>query len=188
MLFARPCRACRGTGKLTYESCPDCRGAGRSLRTETIPIELPPGLGEGDKVVLEGRGHEGRGSGPSGDLYVHVHVEAHPLFSRKGDNLYYSLPISFAEAALGARIEVPTPDGTVTLRVPAGVQSGQRLRLPRRGATSRRGNARGDLFIVVKVVTPKIYDDRSRELLRELDRLNRMENRAPHRVVAEEIA
>jgi hypothetical protein len=124
-------------------------------------------------------GHEGRGAGAPGDLYVDVHVHSHPLFTRQGDNLFCTVPVSFAEAALGARIEVPTPDGPVTLRVPAGVQTGQKLRLSGRGAPSRRADARGDLFIVVKVVTPTVYDDRSRELLRELDRLNPLGSRNP---------
>jgi molecular chaperone DnaJ len=179
MLFAKPCRQCRGAGKLALERCPDCFGAGSATRVETLGVEIPPGVSDGEKIVLPGFGHEGRGSGASGDLYIHVQVHPHPLFSRLGDNLYYVMPVSFSEAALGTRIEVPTLLGPVTLRVPAGVQSGQRLRLSGRGAPSRRGQASGDLFIVIKVVTPRVYDDRSRELLRELDRLNPIEERAP---------
>jgi molecular chaperone DnaJ len=177
MLFAKPCRHCRGAGKLARERCPDCLGAGSSARAETIEVEIPPGIVDGERIVITGRGHEGRGSRASGDLYVHVQVHPHPLFSRQGDNLYYVMPVSFTEAALGSRIEVPTLLGPVTLRVPAGVQSGQRLRLSGRGAPSRRSAARGDLFVVIKVVTPRVYDDRSRELLRELDRLNPLEER-----------
>jgi molecular chaperone DnaJ len=187
MLFARPCSACRGTGRLASERCPDCRGAGRSTETESIRVDIPPGVSDGDKLVVPGKGHEGRGRGGPGDLYVHVQVHPHPLFARKGDNLFCTLPVSFTEAALGARIEVQTLDGPVTLRVPAGVQSGQKLRLSGRGAPSRIAGARGDLFIVVKVVTPQVYDDRSRELLRELDRLNPMGAREPHSSAAEEV-
>jgi molecular chaperone DnaJ len=182
MLFAKPCAACRGTGQLSRELCPDCRGAGRTSRTEMVVVQVPRGVSDGDKILVPGLGHEGRGAGSPGDLYVNVHVHPHSLFSRQGDNLFCTIPVSFAEAALGARLSVPTPDGPVTLRVPAGVQSGQKLRISGRGAPSRRapgGEARGDLFIVVKVVTPTVYDDRSRELLRELDRLNPLGSRAP---------
>ena len=179
MVFAKPCAVCRGTGHLSREACPDCRGAGRTSRTETVTVQVPMGVSDGDKLLVPSRGHEGRGAGPPGDLYVDVHVHSHSLFSRQGADLFCTVPMSFAEAALGARIEVPTPDGPVTLRVPAGVQSGQKLRLSGRGAPSRGAGARGDLFIVVKVVTPTVYDDRSRELLRELDRLNPLGSRVP---------
>jgi molecular chaperone DnaJ len=188
MLFAKPCRHCRGEGSLSRESCPDCRGEGRSLRVETVVVELPAGIADGDRVLVEGRGHEGTGSGATGDLHVHVRVAPSESFTRKGDNLYYTLPVSFTEAALGARIEVPTPDGAVTLRVPAGVQSGQKLRLSGRGAPSRISGTRGDLFIEVRVVTPRVYDDRSRDLLRELDRLNPVESRARLRESVEEVS
>ncbi|MGH9322034.1 MAG: DnaJ C-terminal domain-containing protein [Vicinamibacteria bacterium] len=188
MLFAKPCAACRGTGDLSRERCPDCRGAGRSAHTETVALDVPRGVQDGEKIVIPGHGHQGRGAGATGDLYVHVHVHPHLLFTRKGDNLFCTVPISFAEAALGSRIEVPTPDGPVTLRVPAGVQSGQKLRLSGRGAASRRANVRGDLFIVVKVVTPSVYDDRSRELLREIDRLNPLGKRTPHSTELSEVS
>lgn len=177
MLFAKPCSVCRGSGHTANERCPDCRGAGRSTQAEAVGVDIPAGVSDGDKLVVPGKGHEGRGRAGPGDLYVHVHVHPHPLFSRKGDNLFCTLPLSFSEAALGARIEVPTPDGPVTLRVPAGVQSGQKLRLSGRGVPSRFAGVRGDLFIVVNVVTPNVYDDRSRELLRELDRLNPLGSR-----------
>ena len=179
MVFAKPCAVCRGTGHLAREVCPDCRGAGRTSRTETVTLQVPMGVTDGDKLLVPARGNEGRGAGAPGDLYVDVRVHPHSLYSRKGDNLFCTVPVSFAEAALGARIEVPTPDGPVTLRVPPGVQSGQKLRISGRGAPSRRADVRGDLFIVVKVVTPAVYDDRSRELLRELERLNPLGSRNP---------
>jgi molecular chaperone DnaJ len=188
MIFAKPCAVCRGAGHLSRELCPDCRGAGRTSRTETVSLAVPMGIADGDKILVPGGGHEGRGSGAPGDLHVDVHVHPHPLFTRKGDNLFCTVPLSFAEAALGGRIEVPTPDGPVTLRVPAGVQSGQRLRISGRGAPTRRGDARGDLYIVVKVVTPAVYDDRSRELLRELDRLNPLGARTARSSEASEVS
>ncbi|HXV63299.1 MAG TPA: J domain-containing protein [Vicinamibacteria bacterium] len=186
MLFARPCAECGGTGILSKETCPDCQGAGRAIREERIDIEIPKGVNDGDRVVIPGKGHEGRGTGRNGDLYVHVQVAAHPVFARKGDNLYSTVRITFTEAALGARVDVPTPEGSVKLRIPAGVQSGQKLRLSERGAPSRLGSKRGDLFVTVQVVTPTVYDDRSRELLRELDRLNPMDPREEIRREAEE--
>lgn len=188
MIFAKPCAVCRGAGHLSRELCPDCRGAGRTSRTETVSLAVPMGIADGDKILVPGGGHEGRGSGAPGDLHVDVHVHPHPLFTRMGDNLFCTVPLSFAEAALGGRIEVPTPDGAVTLRVPAGVQSGQKLRISGRGAPTRRGDARGDLFIVVKVVTPAVYDDRSRELLRELDRLNPLVARTARSSEASEVS
>lgn len=179
MLFAKPCGHCHGSGMVSRERCPDCAGAGRMPETQSVTVEIPAGVAEGDKLSIPGLGGQGRATGRPGDLYIHVHVQEHPFFTRKGDNLFCTIPVTYSEAALGAKIEVPTPDGGVTLRVPAGVQSGQKLRLSERGAPSRRNaDTRGDLFVVIQVVTPTVYDDRSRELLRELDRLNPLEPRA----------
>ena len=172
MLFTRPCSECGGSGEVARQLCHECNGAGQLADERKVTVEIPAGVNDGDKITLSGQGHEGRGGGRSGNLYVHIHVLAHPFFTRKGENLYCNLPLSFTEAALGARVDVPTPDGPVTLRIPAGVQSGQKLRLSGRGAPSLRGGVRGDLFVEVQVVTPKIYDDKSRGLLRELARLN----------------
>jgi molecular chaperone DnaJ len=188
MLFARPCAHCSGTGRLARDRCPDCGGAGQTQSLEIVEVEIPRGVADGDKVVVPMRGHEGRGSGATGDLYVHIQVKPHPLFTRKGDNLFCTVPITFVEAALGARIEVPTPEGPVKLRVPAGIRSGQKLRLSGRGAPSRRGDLRGDLFFVMKIVTPSVYDDRSRELLRELDRINPLTEREPYASLTSEVS
>ena len=180
MLFAKPCAHCQGSGMVSRERCPDCGSAGRMTESQSVSVDIPAGVADGDKLSLPGMGGQGRGRGHPGDLYVHIHVHEHPFFTRKGDNLFCAIPVTFAEAALGAKIDVPTPDGSrVTLRVPAGVQSGQKLRLSQRGAPSRRSvESRGDLFVVIQVVTPTLYDDRSRELLRELERLNPTEPRA----------
>lgn len=172
MLFARPCPECGGSGILDRQTCPDCQGVGKLPTEETITIRTPPGVQDGYRIVLPGRGSEGRGGGKTGDLYAHVLVTPHPLFTRKGDNLFCSVPITFTEAALGCRIEVPTVEGTVTVRVPAGVQSGQKLRLSGRGAPSVNGEGRGDLFVAVQVVTPAIHDHRSQEIFRELEELH----------------
>ena len=173
MLFARPCLSCEGTGVVAREKCRDCVGGGRSTESEAIDIEIPRGIADGDKLCFTGMGSQGCGTGTAGDLYVHVQVESHSSFIRKGDDLFCSIPISFGEAALGTKVHVSTPDGSVTLRIPPGVQSGQKLRLSERGVLSRSNKSgRGDLFVTICVVTPLIYDDHSRELLREVDRLN----------------
>ena len=189
MLFAKPCAECGGSGAVARERCPDCSGAGLFAEEQSLSIDIPPGIADGDKLSMPGMGSHGRGPGRPGHLYVHVQVHPDPVFTRKGDNLFCTVPVSFTEAALGAKIEVPTPDGGVTLRVPAGVQSGQKLRLSGRGAPARRsGGERGDLFVVIQVVTPDVYDDRSRELLRELDRLNPVESRESLRRRREEVS
>lgn len=173
MVFSRPCSECRGAGTIARQRCPDCVGAGRYARELSVTVVIPAGVNDGDRITVPEHGHQGRGGGRSGQLYVYVSVLPHALFTRKGENIYYTLPLSFTEAALGTRVDVPTPDGgSVKLRVPAGIQSGQKLRLSDRGAPSLRGGAKGDLFVVVQLVTPTIYDDKSRELLRELERLH----------------
>jgi len=171
------------------ERCPDCRGAGRAPETQAVTLEIPAGIAHGDKLTVPGMGSHGRGSASAGNLHVHIEVQPDPFFTRKGDNLYCTVPVSFTEAALGAKIEVPTPEKRVTLRVPAGVQSGQKLRLSGRGAPARRASGgKGDLFIVIQVVTPEVYDDRSRELLRELERLNPLSSREALETRAEEVS
>jgi molecular chaperone DnaJ len=167
MLFAKPCPECGGSGIWDRQPCPDCRG-GRLPRAETVKITVPPGVDDGYRIVVAGKGNDGRGRGRTGDLHVQIHVAEHPRFTRKGDNLFCTIPITFTEAALGCRIEVPTVGGTVKVRVPAGIQSGQKLRLSERGAPTIRGDGRGDLFVIVQVVTPVVHDHRSREILTEL--------------------
>lgn len=172
MLFARPCGKCRGEGVVAVERCRACEGSGRRAQSSRVRVDVPRGIADGDRLTVPGMGHDGRGGGRTGDLQIHVEVEEDEFFSRKGDNLYCTVPITFAEAALGARIQVPTLDGDVTLRVPRGVQSGQELRLSDRGSPSRRSpSGRGDLFVTLQVVTPPVYDSKSRELLVELDEL-----------------
>jgi len=168
MLFAKSCPECGGTGVWDRQPCPDCRGAGRLSRVESVKVSAPPGVDDGYRIVVPGKGHDGRGRSRTGELHVLIHVAGHSLFTRKGDNLFCTVPITFTEAALGCRVEVPAVGGTVRVRVPAGIQSGQKLRLSERGAPSIRGDGRGDLFVVVQVVTPVVHDHRSREVLMEL--------------------
>jgi len=138
-------------------------------------VRIPPGVDTGSRVRVPRKGNAGMHGGPAGDLFIVTEVEAHPLFERKGDNIYVKLPVTVTEAALGAKIEVPTIDGQSTIKIPPGTQSGQRLRLRGKGAPSLRGSAgrlRGDQFVEVQVVVPRAADERSREILRELGRLN----------------
>lgn len=172
MVFSRRCTACAGSGQQRPRACDTCGGTGQETRAETLTVGIPPGVADGDKVRVPGKGDAGaRGGGP-GDLYVAVRVEPHPLFRRDGDDLHMVVPIGIHEAALGARIDIPVPDGSARLRVPPGTQSGQRFRLRERGAPSTRDGRRGDLIVEVRLMLPKVLDERSKELLREFGRIN----------------
>ncbi|HYM22812.1 MAG TPA: J domain-containing protein, partial [Vicinamibacterales bacterium] len=134
MVFSRACTQCGGLGRVRQARCPTCGGQQVEVRTEPLTINVPPGLGDGARIRIAGKGHAGRNGGESGDLYISIHVEPHPLFRREGDDLYVTVPIALHEAALSAKIEVPSPDGPTRLRVPPGTQSGQRFHLRERGA------------------------------------------------------
>jgi molecular chaperone DnaJ len=171
MVFAKPCAACAGSGRLRQQRCGACGTHGRVVRGDAVPVAVPPGTGDGTRLRVPEQGHAGRGGGRTGDLYVTVHVVPHPLFRREGDDLHMQLPVAVHEAVLGARVEVPVLDGTVRLRVPPGTQAGQQFRLRGRGVPNRAGGA-GDLVIHVQLVLPAVVDERSRELMREFGRLN----------------
>jgi molecular chaperone DnaJ len=172
MVFSKPCTVCRGTGRQAQARCPVCGGAQVATRTETITIQVPPGLADGAHLRVPGKGHAGRNGGEYGDLYVSVHVEPHPIFRREGDDLHLVVPLAVHEAALGAKVDVPALDGQARLRVPPGTQSGQRFRLRGRGVPSARDGRAGDLVVEVRLVLPRIIDERSKELLREFGRIN----------------
>lgn len=169
--MGRVCPACGGKGTIS-PPCPDCQGRGRNPKTDTVTIAIPPGVDEGQRLRVAGKGEAGRRGGGPGDLFLEIAVQADPRFERKGPNLYVKLPVSFSEAALGAKVDVPTPDGKATLKIPPGVQSGQKLRLKEHGMPLGKSGTRGDLFAEVTVLTPQIQDERSKELLRELAELN----------------
>ncbi len=176
MVFSRPCAHCGGSGRHRQERCPSCGGERVEMRAETLTINIPPGLADGARVRVPHKGHTGLNGGETGDLYVTVHVQPHPLFRREGDDLHVSLPIAVHEAALGAKIDVPTLDGPARLRVPPGTQSGQKFRLRERGIPSPRDGRRGDIVIEVRLALPKLLDERSKELLREFGRINNAED------------
>jgi molecular chaperone DnaJ len=173
MVFSRTCPTCSGSGLQRPGRCGLCGGSGLEIRSEKVVVDVPPGIDDGERVRVTGLGHAGAGGGQSGDLYLSVQVAAHPAFQRQGDDLHVVLLVSVPEAAFGARIEVSAPGGGITLRVPPGTQSGQLFRLRGRGAVSRgAGGKRGDLVVEARLMLPPILDERSKELLREFDRIN----------------
>ncbi len=171
MRFSGPCPECHGAGKLKPR-CPACDGSGVVPRRETFEVRIPAGADNGSRVRVPGKGNSGVNGAPPGDLYIVTEVEPHPVFERKGDNVYVKVPVTITEAALGAKVQVPTLDGPSTIKIPPGTQSGQTLRLRGRGVISLRSEARGDEFVEVQVIVPKVADERTKELLRELARLN----------------
>jgi molecular chaperone DnaJ len=172
MVFSRPCAPCRGSGRQPQTPCPSCNGQQVRIQAEPVTIVIPPGVPDGARIRVPERGHAGRNGGEPGDLYITLHVSAHAVFRREGDDLHLTVPIAVHEAALGARIEVPSLDGPLRLRVPPGTQAGQRFRLRDRGVASPRDGRRGDLVVEVQLVLPRLLDERSKELLREFGRIN----------------
>ena len=173
MVFSRSCTACGGTGQQRPRPCEPCGGAGQETRTETVQVRdsrraSPTAIG----CACRARGTPGLAAVPPGDLYITVHVAPHPSFRREGDDLHMVVPIAIHEAALGARIEIRHAGRRAELRVPPGTQSGQRFRLRERGAPSTRDGRRGDLVVEVRLMLPKLLDERSKELLREFGRIN----------------
>ncbi len=152
--FSEPCRECRGTGSVIDDPCPDCRGTGVTTQTRTITVKIPSGVADGQRIKLVGKGAPGARGGPAGDLYVRVHVRSHELFGRKGDDLTLTLPVTFPEATLGTSVRVPTLDGAVTLKIPAGTAAGRTFRVRGRGVPKRTGGA-GDLLVTVEVAVPR---------------------------------
>jgi molecular chaperone DnaJ len=162
--FSEPCRECRGTGQLIDDPCSECRGTGVTRQTRTITVRIPPGVKDGQRIRLAGKGAPGLRGGQSGDLYVRVHVQPHELFGRKGDDITLTLPVTFPEAALGASVRVPTLDGAVTLRIPAGTTTGRTFRVRGKGTVKRTGGA-GDLLVTVDVAVPSSLTPEAREAL-----------------------
>lgn len=158
--FAQPCPECEGTGTVVTDPCPDCGGTGATTRDRVITVRVPVGIGDGQSIRLAGRGSPGERGGPAGDLLVKVTVRAHPLFARDGDNVTVRLPVSFPEAAMGAKVKVPTLDGPVTLKIPEGTPTGRVLRVKGRGVPGK-----GDLLVTVEVEVPQVLSAEAREAL-----------------------
>lgn len=161
------CPNCRGRGKIIKDPCTDCGGQGRKQREKKLKVNIPPGVDTGDRVRLAGEGEAGMQGAPTGDLYVQIAVREHPIFQREGKDLYCEVPISFADAAMGGELEVPTLEGRVKLKIPAETQTGKLFRLRGKGVTPVRGGAQGDLLCRVVLETPVNLNRRQKELLRE---------------------
>jgi len=170
--FSAVCAECDGSGRVR-RGCEECGGAGRVSRTDNLDVDIPAGVSTASRVRFPGEGDAGAYGGTAGDLYVITNVATHPFFGRVGEHFQCTLPISFSEAALGAKIDVPTVDGSAVVRIPPGTQNGQIFRMRGKGAPSLlRPGTRGDQLIEVRIVVPRIADERSKEILREFARLN----------------
>lgn len=167
MVNRRACNVCRGTGKHIPNKCSTCGGAGKVKKRKKIQVKVPAGIDDGQQLRVSGQGEPGVNGGPAGDLYVVFHVRDHEFFERDGDDIYCEMPITFAQAALGDEIEVPTLHGKVKLKIPAGTQTGTRFRLKGKGISNVRGYGQGDQHVVVLVVTPKKLTEKQKQLLRE---------------------
>ena len=162
--FADPCVTCKGRGLFVDDPCPTCRGTGHGMSSKTVQVRIPPGVNDGARIKIKGKGGKGDNGGPAGDLFVDVKVSPHALFGRKGDNVTMTVPVSFTEAALGGEISVPTPrGGSVTVKVPAGTSSGRTLRV--RGKGVQRSEKSGDLLVTLEVAVPQKLSGEEREAL-----------------------
>jgi molecular chaperone DnaJ len=172
MKFNTQCPRCHGTGK-NVSVCPTCAGEGVVERSEPLEVRIKPGTRDGQRIRLAGKGNAGSHGGAPGDLYIIIRAEGHPIFRREADDIYVTVPVTAAEAALGAKIEVPTIDGRAQLKVPPGTQSGQRLRLREKGVPSAtKEDTRGDEIVEIKIVVPEARDLKARELWQQLQQLN----------------
>ena len=169
--LSRVCPQCSGRGTIIETPCPTCKGSGVQRRTRSVKVRIPAGVEDGQRIRVKGRGAPGRGNGPSGDLYVVVHVDRHPLFGRRGRNLTLTVPLTFPESALGTTITVPTLDDPVTLRIPAGTSSNQTFRVKGRGVPTAGRRGGGDLMVTVDITVPKKLNDEQRAAVEELARV-----------------
>lgn len=177
MRFNLTCPRCGGQGRLR-NTCPSCHGEGRISRPETVEVRIPAGVQSGARLRVPSKGNAGSHGGTQGDLYITIRVEPHPFFVREGDDILIRIPITVAEAGLGAKIEVPTIDGRALLKIPMGTQNGQKFRLREKGVLNARKGTRGDQIVEVTVEAPHVRDERTKELLRELAALNPEDPRA----------
>jgi molecular chaperone DnaJ len=178
MKFNLTCPRCNGTGHIS-NTCQTCNGEGTVSRSETVEFRIKAGTRDGQRIRLQGKGNAGVNGGPAGDLFLIVRTGTHPVFTRAGDDILVTVPVTVAEASLGAKVDVPTIDGRAQLKIPPGTQSGQKLRMRERGVESAQNTGqRGDEIVTVEVAVPHLNDERSREIMRELARLNPGDPRA----------
>ena len=166
---SRPCERCHGTGKVIKNPCGHCHGEGKIRVERDIKVNVPKGVDNGTRLRIANGGQPGERGGSAGDLYVYIRIKPHPIFSREGTNVYCEIPITFVQAALGAKVEAPTIDGKIELTIPEGTQSGSVLRIKNKGIPNLRGEGRGDEYVKVKVLTPKNLSKRQKELLQEFE-------------------
>jgi molecular chaperone DnaJ len=171
MRFNLTCPRCQGRGQVR-STCPGCSGEGRIGRNETVEVRIPPGAQNGSRLRVPRKGNAGKQGQPAGDLYIVTRVGSHPLFERKADDIYISVPISIGEAVLGSKIEVPTIDGKALLKIPPATNSGKTFRLREKGVLNHRTNRRGDQYVEVKIVVPTVPDESSKDLLKKFGELN----------------
>jgi len=177
MKFNIPCPRCNGTGR-TSNACATCQGEGVVSRTETVDFRIKAGTRDGQRIRLQGKGNAGLNGGAAGDLFLIVRTGTHPVFTRVGDDIHLTVPVTIAEASLGAKVDVPTIDGRAQLKIPPATQSGQKLRMRERGVeNAQRPDQRGDEIVTIEVVVPLLQDERSREIMRELAKLNNQDPR-----------
>jgi molecular chaperone DnaJ len=171
-LFAlqQPCPRCRGMGSIVETPCPTCHGSGRERRTKRYTVKIPAGVKDGTRIKLKGKGEAGFGGAPAGDLYVVTRVEPSKLYERRGDDLVVNVSVSYPTAALGGTVEVPTPEGAVSLKIPAGTEDGKLLRIKGRGAPRLKADGQGDVLARVRIVVPKRVNKKQRELLEQLEK------------------
>src|SRR3954452_12351343 len=171
-LFAlqQPCPRCRGMGSVVDTPCQTCKGSGRERRTKRFTVKIPAGAKDGTRIKLKGKGEAGYGGAPAGDLYIVTRVEPSKIYERRGDDLLVTVPVTYPTAALGGKVDVPTPEGAVSLKVPAGTEDGKLLRIKGRGAPKLNGGAKGDVLARVRIEVPKRVNKKQRELLEALEK------------------
>ena len=166
--ISQPCPRCHGRGMIVEQPCPTCRGSGHERRSKQYKVKIPAGVKDGTRIRLKGKGEPGQNGGPPGDLYVVTRVAPSALYERRGADLVVEVPVTYPEAALGATVQVPTPDGPISLKIPPGSESGKLLRVRGRGAPKLKGSGRGDLLARVRVTVPKKLSKAEKEALEQL--------------------
>jgi molecular chaperone DnaJ len=169
--MAQPCDVCGGTGKQITRACRVCNGSGKVFHTESIKIKIPAGADNGSRVRVKGMGGAGQAGGPAGDLQIEIAIKPHPLFTRKDNDIYFELPVTFGEAALGTKIEIPTIDGYAAMTLPAGTQSGQKFKLAKKGFPSTKSGERGNQYVTIKIAVPKNIPEKARTAISEIESL-----------------
>lgn len=168
--LSQPCPACQGRGRVVTKQCKTCRGTGFTVITETIKVKIPPGAATGSRVKLKGRGGAGVKGGPAGDLFIELTVRTHPVFKRDGNHIYVEVPVTLVEAVLGGKIKVPTLDGSVTMTLPPGTDSGKKFRLKGKGIPNIKTGISGDEYALIKIIVPKKVSKKAKEALIELEK------------------